>query len=106
MVAIGEALWAIGRWLILFLMQYGGTILAQTIGFLGFRWLTHRVSDSFMHSTFANLFAQLPATLAHTMALLRADVAVSIILSAVVYRMGRAAVAHFVQTAAASGGGS
>jgi Protein of unknown function (DUF2523) len=85
--------------LILFLMQYGGSIVAQILLWLGLRWLTHKVADNFMHATFASLFGSLSPVLAHTMALMKADVAVSIVLSAVVFKMGKEALTHLAPKA-------
>lgn len=83
---VAIALEVLGRWIAWFLLRYGGSIVGNILVYFGIRMVSAKVTNTFMHSTFASLFAGVPQQLAAVLSYIRADVAVSIILSAAVYR--------------------
>ena len=95
MAWVAIALEVLGRWIVWFFLKYGGSVIGNILVYFGVRMVSAKITNQFMHSTFAGLFGGLPSELAAVLGYIRLDVAVSIVLSAAVYRGAKDGVLRF-----------
>ena len=93
----------LGRVIVYVGLRWGGSIIANILLFMGVRFFSYKFSDSFFHSQFAAAFGGLPGSLAQVLGYVHLDVAVSMIVSAAVFKTTRNAIWHWGLKNAATG---
>src|SRR5579883_3038112 len=107
MPVIGAFVWAIilsiGRMLVWVWLRWGGTIVANLLLALGVTLAAVKFTQPALRNLIAPAFAALPPAIAQVMAYVRFDVAVSIVVSAVVFKAGKGIVKGFMVKGAQGG---
>ena len=93
MPVIGAFLWgvllALGRVLLWVGLRWGGTLIANLLLALGVSFVAVRYTQPALRGLVAPAFSALPSSIAPVMAYVGFDVAVSIIISAALFKMGK-----------------
>lgn len=93
MPILGLFLWAIiagiGRMLVWVALRWGGTIIANLLLALGVSWVATKVTAPALRGLVAPAFNALPSPISQVMAYVGFDVAVSIVISAVLFNTGK-----------------